>query len=180
MDAGGKVERSRRRDIGASIFAYAISGFVLAYYVVSIFIKGEFDTPLGEALGGGVPITELTAKQMVMCGIAIGIRVLGLAGLVVVLTLAARNMIRGNFFTLANARYFSAACLLLLAAGVGWYVEAMADNWYSSAIGYDEWSGSVAAPLEFVVFYVFLLTLSLMAVAVRRGVRMQEDVDGLV
>ena len=180
MDTEGKVERSRKRDIGASIFAYALSGLVLVYYVASIFTKGEFDTSLGDALGGGIPIAELTTGQVVMYGIAVGVKALALAALIVVLTLAARSPLRGEFFTLANSRYFSAASFILLAGGIGWFFEGMADNWYSSSIDFDRWSGFAAKPPEFVVFYVFLLTLSLMAVGVRRGVRMQEDVDGLV
>lgn len=180
MDTERRAEKSRRRDIGASIFAYAISGVVLVNYVASIFIKGEFDTSLGDALGGGIPIAELTTGQVVMYGLAVGVKALALAALIVVLTLAARSMLRGEFFTLANSRYFWAATLILLAGSVGWFIEGMADNWYSSSIDFDRWSGFAAKPPEFVVFYVFLLTLSLMAVAVRRGVRMQEDVDGLV
>lgn len=177
---GERSEKKIRQDIGASIFAYAISGFVLVYYVASIFVRGEFDTSLGNALGGGVPISELTMGQTVMYGVAFGVKALGLAGLIVVLTLAARNMLRGNVFTSANATYFSSAGYLLLAAGVGWFIEGMAENWYASSIDYDEWSGFAATPPEFVVFYVSLLTLSLVAIALRRGVRMQEDVDGLV
>lgn len=181
VDGSGSHKEERvRRDIGASIFAYALSGLVLVHYVASIFIQGEFDTSLGDALGGGIPIAELTTGQIVMYGIAVGVKTLTLAALIVVLTLAARNMLRGEFFTPANSRYFSSACFILLAGGLGWFIEGMADNWYSSSIDFDQWSGFAAKPPEFVVFYVFLLTLSLVAVAVRRGVRMQEDVDGLV
>lgn len=175
-----RAERKGRRDIFASIFAYAVSGLILVHYVASVFIRGEFDTKLGDALGGGVPIAQLTDGQVVMYGIAVAVKALALAALIVVLTLAAVNMLRGNFFTAANARSFSAASMLLLAGSVGWFIEGMADNWYASSIDYQEWSGFAVGPLGFVVFYVFLLTLSLVAIALRRGARMQEDVDGLV
>lgn len=180
MNTETTAEKSGRWDIGASIFAYALSGLVLVHYVASIFIRGEFDSSLGDALGGGVPIDDLTTGQTVMYGVAVGVKTLALAALIVVLTLAARNMLRGEFFTTTNARYFSAASFLLLAGSVGWFIEGMADNWYSSSIDFDEWDGFAANPPEFVVFYVFLLTLSLVAIALRRGARMQEDVDGLV
>lgn len=179
MNAGNTTEKAGRRDLFSVIGVLVFAAAFLLYYVVSIAVRQEFDTPLGHAVGG-VSIAELNTAQVVLYSIGIGLKVLCLFGMIGVLTAAARNMLRGQFFTVANVRFFTAACFLLLAASFGWFVEGMGDNWYAAQIGMENWPGPGPSVPSFVLWYVLLLTLSLVAVAVRRGVRMQEDVDGLV
>lgn len=177
-----------RRDAAASVFAYAIAGIALLLHVVTTVADDWFadDLVLAATNGEGRrTVTVAAAEVPDWAGTALRVAdvVEWLAAATVLVTLAAcvMGMIRGEVFTRTTARWatwssWAAAALLLLppvgrlpATNTALQSAPRPDTWDAGVLDGGWW-----------YLYVGMMTLSFLALVLRRGCQMREDQDGLI
>ncbi|WP_338751648.1 hypothetical protein [Janibacter alittae] len=179
-----------RRDAAASVFAYALAGGALVVHVaatltddwgegrVALRVTGAGD--LGASTlrvdSAQVPAWALTTLRAAELG-----QWLAGAAVLVMLTVCVVRMIRGEIFTRSTARWATgaswAALLLLLLPPL---LRGLATNVALHAtVGTERWEPHAVTP-EWWYLYVGMMTLSFLALVLRRGSQLQEDQDGLI
>lgn len=179
-----------RRDAGASVFAYAVAGVALLVHVIAS-VRGRWsaDEVALEVTGGpGDGVETLHVDTAAAPGWAVAtLRVaeaaewlLG-AAVLVVLTVCVVRMIRGEVFSRSTARWATAAgwatLALLILPGV---LRLGATNAaLQSTPDPQRWDTSLVST-EWWYLYVGMMTLSFLALVLRRGAQLQEDQEGLI
>lgn len=178
-----RQSRETDSDFRSSIIGIA---FLAVWIIPEIFTmarNGIFLTRLSPAVAGGIAADQLTAANVAMYIVAMAIKFLALAVLAWAIISAVRPMVRGEVFTLANARWLQVATWALFVWGIARFgIEGLANNFAASTLNIDWWwdSGSGTPLSDIAPALLLLFTLGLMATIIRRGVPLKEEVDGLV
>lgn len=178
-----------RRDASASIFAYGVAGVALAVHVVETVVNDWQDdvVPIDVTDPDGRATTALVAIERAPDWAVTALRaaqaaewVIG-AAVLVLLTGCVVRMVRGEVFTRSTARVatwagwtllgflFVPVVLRLAAAGEVLHAAGMHDEFDLRFAGADFW-----------YIYVGMMTVSFLALVLRRGSQLQEDQDGLI
>lgn len=180
--------RTIRRDAGASVFAYAVAGLALLVHVVTTITDDWFADEIVLAATNDegrrtvtvatadVPdwaVTTLHVSQVMVW--------LAMAAVLVSLSMCVLGMIRGEVFSRPTARWatvssWAALALLLLPAVVRVPATNMA---LQSTLAPDAWDALIIDSGWWAV-YVGMMTLSFLALVLRRGSQLREDQEGLI
>ena len=99
------------------------------------------------------------------------------------MSMALSNMLRGQIFLKRNATLLSVSTGSILVYFFGRMAfEGLANNMVASDLGIEHWwEPGVSTPLsEYTPALLLAYALSVAAFAIKRGTKLQEDVDGLV
>lgn len=125
--------------------------------------------------------TDVNAVSVSAIIAAIALWALAAAAIVAAVTLVAWNFLRGRFFVRGNARAFDViGWTLVLAPITIVMLETMGRNGVTAALGMG--AGEPVHPIEFwsiAPIFAVGVTVGLIAVAFRRGVRVQQERDAL-
>ena len=177
-----------RRDAAASVFAYAIAGIALLVHVVTT-VAGDWfadDLVLAATDGEGrrtvtVAAAEVPDWALITLRVADVVEWLAAAAVLVTLAACVMGLIRGEVFTRATARWatwssWAAVALILLpvlgrlpATNMALQSTSRPDAWDALFVDGAWW-----------YLYVGMMTLSFLALVLRRGTQLREDQDGLI
>lgn len=178
-----------RRDAAASVFVYGLAGLALAVHAVRTITHDwpgglasiDVSDPDGRSTTAlvatepapGWAVTTLRAAQVAEW-------VLG-AAVLALLTLCVVRMIRGEVFARSTARTAGWASWTLLAFIVlPSVLRLAASGELLHAAGVDEGFDVRPVGSEFWYLYVGMMTLSFLALVLRRGSQLREDQEGLI
>ena len=107
--------------------------------------------------------------------------ILGIIAVATTLILLARQLLKGQFFTAYNVKCFTIGSLSLGVYFLGVFVQNMGANEMAAKLNLRSWFDySEAQSLDYIAMFLFIETLVLLAVVIRRGISMQEDQEGLI
>lgn len=177
-----------RRDAAASVFAYAIAGIALLVHAGTTITNDWFSDDLvlaatDDAGQHNVAVPTAAVPDWAVTTLRVADVVEWLAAAAVLVTLAAcvMGMIRGEVFTRATARWatwssWAAVALLVLpligripATNMALQSTPQPDAWDARAIDDGWW-----------YLYVGMMTLSFLALVLRRGSQLRADQEGLI
>ncbi len=177
-----------RRDAAASVFAYALAGVALLVHVVGTVTDDWFtdELVLRASDGGGrrtvtVPGSDVPTWVVTTLRAADVVEWVAAAAVLVTLTACVMGMVRGEVFTRATARWATwsswAAVALLFLPLLG---RLPATNMaLQSAPDPDAWDVRVLDGYWWAL-YVGMMTLSFLALVLRRGSQLRDDQEGLI
>ena len=97
------------------------------------------------------------------------------------LILLARQLLKGQFFTAYNVKCFTIGSLSCGVYFLGIFIQNMGTNKMAAKLNLRSWFDySEAQSLDYIAMFLFIETLVLLAVVIRRGISMQEDQEGLI
>ncbi|QGU01098.1 hypothetical protein CKALI_00990 [Corynebacterium kalinowskii] len=179
------MDKKTRWDISASTFGFA---FILLITVIAVFrliAWQELTSPIGLLMEGvnsiHVPLDQLNQGQLTIFLIAFATKTIAAITICVTLMLATRGFLASDFFIAKNVRYFKIASWAALAYIGGQFFEGMGNNWVSATQGVD--NNTLPNGIDdpgFIPMYILMMVLSMMAVALTRAVKLQEDQEGLI
>lgn len=160
---------------------------VLLWFIPEIFTmlsRGIVITRLSPAVEGDIVFADIPTGAQWLYALGLGGKYLCLLVTTLLLSRALTEMSRGAVFTERNAkRLVVSACAVFAFVIFRLAFEGLANNWVASDLGIDGWWDIVGAgtPLsEFAPALLFAITVSVFATIIRRGAKLEEDVDGLV
>ncbi|MDN5716900.1 MAG: hypothetical protein L0G89_06665 [Janibacter sp.] len=175
-----------RRDAGASVFAYAIAGVALLVHVFSSLTDRWWSDELVLLASDGtgqrtvlVPVSEVPGWVTTVFRVADVVEWLAAAAVLICLTACVVGMMRGDVFTRrtawwATASSWAAVSLLLLPFALRLPATNMA---LQSAPG--AWDAQLLDE-GWWYLYIGMMTLSFLALVLRRGSQLQADQAGLI
>lgn len=179
-----------RRDAGASVFAYAVAGVALLVHVIaSIWGRWSADEVALEVTTGPgegvetryVDAAEVPGWAVVTLRVAEAAEWLLGAAVLVMLTVCVVRMIRGEVFSRSTARWATAASWVTLGLLIvpGALRLGATNAALQSTPDPQRWDTSLLSA-EWWYLYVGMMTLSFLALVLRRGSQLQEDQEGLI
>ncbi|MDO4686636.1 MAG: hypothetical protein Q4A92_08810 [Corynebacterium sp.] len=175
-----------RRDLAASIFGFVFYIGLIVVKPLSSLFSQTIQHPVAGFIGdaatnGSIPIESLRTATVVMFAIASVITTSTLIFVAGALLLVANKALKGELFIPRNVTLLSASGIAMLIYFIGIFIERMAANATASQFGgtgwfaQDPWLDSSLFPT-----FIFITAIGLFAVVVRRGVKLQEDQEGLI
>ena len=175
-----------RRDAGASIFAYAIAGVALLVHVFNSLADRWWSDELELLASNGkgqrtvlVPVSEVPGWVTTVFRVADVVEWLADASVLICLSACVLGMVRGDVFTRRTARWatassWGAVSLLLLPfllrlPATNMALQSAPDDWDARLLDEGWW-----------YLYIGMMTLSFLALVLRRGSQLQADQDGLI
>lgn len=162
-------------------------GVVLLWFLPEIFTmlaRGIVITRLSPAVEGDIVFADIPTGAQWLYVIGLGGKYICLLAATLLLSRALTDMSRGEVFTERNAKRLAVSAVAVFAFVLFRLAfEGLGNNMVAAAFGLDGWWDIVGAgtPLsEFAPAMLFAITVSAFATIIRRGAKLQEDVDGLV
>lgn len=178
-----------RRDASASIFAFGVAGVALAVHVADTVVGAwqddvvpiDITTPDGHATTALVAIERAPDWAVTTLHAAQAVEWMIGALVLVQLTVCVVRMVRGEVFTRPTAQLAGWASWALLAyVALPLVLRLAASGEVLYAAGTDEAIDLRLAGADFWYVYVGMMTLSFLALVLRRGSQLQEDQEGLI
>ncbi|WP_052093102.1 DUF2975 domain-containing protein [Corynebacterium tuscaniense] len=163
--------------------AVAIALVWLLPEIIALATDGTISSRLSPAIEGGLHFADLSSGPQTMFAVALGLKFFSLLCAVFLVTNSFTDMAKEQVFTEKNARRLNAAGIsiaVFFVARLG--LEGMANNWAAAQLGVDWWGDpGTGTPLsELAPALLLIFVLSALARILRRGAKLEEDVDGLV
>lgn len=160
---------------------------VFLWFLPEIFTmlsRGIVITRLSPAVEGDIVFADIPQGAQWLYAIGLGGKYVCLLLATLLLSRALTDMSRGAVFTELNAKRLTvSACAVFAFVIFRLAFEGMGNNMVASELGIDGWWDIVGAgtPLsEFAPAMLFAISVSAFATILRRGAKLEEDVDGLV
>lgn len=174
-------ERRRLRMDTIALPAIVILGILID--VSQMIQNGIVSTRLSPAIEGGIQFAEIAGGAQWLYAIGFSLKYLALIVTSLAVSLALSNVARGRIFNQKNERLFYAG-----ASGIFVYYisrltfEGLANNWVASDLGLEQWwdTGAGTPSSELAPPFILGYALLVAALVIKRGIKLQEDVDGLV
>lgn len=173
-------------------FYWVMLGFALAITLKMVYeafmtaYKGGVEHPVAYFIGeyaneGRVLFDGLEPGAMWLFVIGYACIFVGIIVGVFAITSMARKLYVGEFFTPGNLRAFKFLLGGLLGYFLGEFIQNMGANFAASQYGadlwFDVWRGNSSNTM---VLCLFLLCITFQSFGIRRGIKMQEEQEGLV
>lgn len=186
MKTASEVAQKERSELVATSVAFGVS---IALLLITAFrvlvVKKGFDHSVAGVLGGDAANTGtvgfdvLSGGQLWLFGAGEALKVVSLIALSSFLLRATVIFIRTRTFTPLMLKLYKVGSISLLLYFVGAFLSNMGANSVASSYGVTN-PFPVIPNYEFVIAYVFLMTLSFIAVTAQRAVKLEEEQEGLV
>lgn len=160
---------------------------VLLWFLPEIFemlVRGIVITRLSPAVEGGIVFADIpTGAQWLYC-IGLGGKYVSLLVATLCVSMALTSMSRGQVFNERNAKLMAASSIAVFAFVIfrlGF--EGLGNNMVAAAYGIDGWwdiPGAGTPLSDFAPAMIFAITGATFSTILRRGAKLEEDVDGLV
>ena len=175
--------RDRTKISRFDALAVAIAFAWLLPEIIALVNDGTISSRLSPAIEDGLHFADLTTGPQTMFTVALGLKFVALLSAVFLVTNTFTDMAKEKVFTEKNARRLTGAWISIVVffiARLG--LEGMANNWAAAQLGIDWWgTPGTGTPLsELAPALLLILVLGALATILRRGAKLEEDVDGLV
>lgn len=174
-----------RKDFNSAVASiFIVLALWCAPEVASMARHGMFITRLSPALPGGIVAADLPRGLVASYITALGVKYLLLALTGVLIARAVIPMMRGSVFTAHNAqslKYASWAAMAWILVRLG--AEGLSNNFAAHELGIDWWwtNPGAGTPLsDLAPAFILSITLGVLSAVVKRGMALEEEVDGLV
>ena len=176
-------DRDRTKVSWSDALAVAITFAWLLPEIIVLATDGTISSRLSPAIEGGLHFADLSSGPQTMFTVALGLKLASLLCAVFLTTNTFTDMAKGNVFTEKNARRLNVAgnsIVVFFIARLG--LEGLANNWAAAELGIDWWGDAgTSTPLsELAPALLLIFVLGALARILRRGAKLEEDVDGLV
>lgn len=172
------------RDLNSTTFGVtALVALWISFEIFEMIHNGIVITRLSPAVEGGIVFADLPPITQWFYGIGLTSKYVGLLGTAITLSMIGWNMLKGRIFTERNVKLLNVGTGAMIAYFIGRIgFEGLGNNFVASQFGIEHWwdTGSGTPYSEFTPALILLFALGLTAMLVRRGARLEEDVDGLV
>ena len=180
------VDKKDRNEILVAMIIYTLMLVLLGRRLLDLVIWHRIPHSFGVLLAeradeGMIPLSlaDSVAKSLLISGFLLSI--LGIVVVATTLILLARQLLKGQFFTAYNVKCFTIGSLSLGVYFLGVFVQNMGANEMAAKLNLRSWFDySEAQSLDYIAMFLFVETLVLLAVVIRRGISMQEDQEGLI
>lgn len=183
-DRPARQNKKDRRDL--NLFTGGITAFAVLWIsteIIQMLYQGIAISRLSPAVDGGITFSELPSGAQWLYGISFTVKYIALVATALTLSMLTWNMSHDRVFTQRNvalldiASYSMAGYFLARMGG-----EGLANNWAAATFGIDSWgeTGSGTPMSEMTPVLLLLFTLATASILIRRGAKLEEDVDGLV
>ena len=167
------VDKKDRNEILVAMIIYTLMLVLLGRRLLDLVIWHRIPHSFGVLLADSV------AKSLLISGFLLSL--LGIVAVATTLILLARQLLKGQFFTAYNVKCFTIGSLSLGVYFLGVFVQNMGANEMAAKLNLRSWFDySEAQSLDYIAMFLFVETLVLLAVVIRRGISMQEDQEGLI
>lgn len=175
-----------RRELAASIFGFVFYiGLIIVKPLSSLFNQ-TIQHPVAGFIGsaatnGSIPVESLNTATVIMFILASVITTATLIFVAGGLLLVANKALKGELFVPRNVTLLSSTSIAMIIYFIGVFIERMAANATASQFGgtgwfdQDPWLDSSLFPA-----LILVTAITLFAIVVRRGVKLQEDQEGLI
>ena len=175
------VNKKERNEILVAMIIYTLMLVLLGRRLLDLVIWHRIPHSFGVLLAeradeGMIPLSlaDSVAKPLLISGF-----LLSLLGIVAVATTLI--LLKGQFFTAYNVKCFTIGSLSCGVYFLGVFVQNMGANEMAAKLNLRSWFDySEAQSLDYIAMFLFIETLVLLAVVIRRGISMQEDQEGLI
>lgn len=176
-------KKDKTRITVADGLAVAIAFAWILPEIISLASDGTISTHLSPAIEGGLHFADLSAGPRNLFLAALVLKFIALLSTVFLVADAFTDMAKGQVFTEKNSRRLTAGMVgifVFLFARLG--LEGMANNYAAAQLGIDWWGdpGTTTPLSELAPALILACTLGTLATILRRGAKLEEDVDGLV
>lgn len=176
--------QKQERDFNwTTIAVAALVALWVSFEIVEMIHNGIVITRLSPAVVGGIVFADIPRGAQWLYGIGLATKYIGLLGTGMTLSMIGWNMFTGRIFTQRNVTLLNAGTGTMFAYFIGRIgFEGLGNNFVASQLGLDHWwdPGASTPWSELTPALILLFTLGLAAMLLRRGARLEEDVDGLV
>lgn len=173
-----------RNDFAQSLTAIFVGTVIWCVpEIIHMARTGSFITRLSPALPQGLLASELSTGAATFLTVAIALKFAALAVTAAFIAKALVPMMKGRVFAASNARDLSIATWAMgawIVIRLG--VEGMANNMAAHELGIEHWwETSARTPLSDIApAFALIITLGVLVSVVKRGTKLEEEVDGLV
>jgi len=176
------TSKAERREINAAAGITLVTIILLGPTYLRELATGEFSTALSAAIPEGLGKHNLDGGPFWMLAAALTVKIAAILIIAFFAYRLVKPMLRGQVFNTKNIRLLNGMTVGILIWFIGRFVlEGLGNNWASSQLGIDWWASQDGTSLgELALPYLFVCTLQLFSAAIKRGCKLEEEVDGLV
>lgn len=169
------------KDLGTPFFIAGIGSLFLIFYITNVLGNRRFVTDLSAAIPGGLTFDALPTGPFAYLLAGFIVKVVSLAVSIWGVTAVLYRIRRGELFSRQSTKAASIAGYGLLGWLVGVLFEGMGDNFAARHLGIEQWaSGSLINNSTMVIVWLLITLVFIVDMAIKRAVKLEEDVDGLV
>ena len=174
--------KAERREINAAAGLALLTIIILGPSYLRDLATGHFSTALSAAIPEGLGKHNLDGGPFWMLAAALAVKIAAILIIAFFAYSLVKPMLRGQVFNTKNIRLLNGMTAGILVWFIGRFVlEGLGNNWASSQLGIDWWASQDGTSLgELALPYLFVCTLQLFSAAIKRGCKLEEEVEGLV
>ncbi|VEH72222.1 MULTISPECIES: hypothetical protein [Corynebacterium] len=174
--------KAERREINAAAGLALLTIIILGPTYLRDLATGRFSTALSAAVPEGLSKHNLDGGPFWMLTAGLVVKIAGILVIAFFAYRLVKPMLRGQVFNTKNTRFLNGMTFGIFVWFIGRFpLEGMGNNWASSQLGIDWWASQGGTSLgELALPYLFACVLQLFSAAIKRGCRLEEEVDGLV
>lgn len=170
-----------RKELTVPFFVAGTAVLFLTLYAINVLVRQRFVTDLGASIPGGLAFDTLPAGPFAYLLAGFLLKVLSLAVSICGVATLLYRIRRGELFSPQSTVAARIAGYGLLGWLLGVFVEGMGDNFAARHLGIEQWaSASLINGSTMVIVWLLITVLFVMELSIKRAVRLEEDVDGLV
>lgn len=176
------TSKAERREINTAATISLFTIVILGPTYLRDLATGRFSTALSAAIPEGLSKHNLDGGPFWMLTAALVVKIAAILIIAFFTYRLVKPMLRGQVFTTKNIRFLNGMTIGILIWFIGRFpLEGMGNNWASSQLGIDWWASQDGTSLgELALPYLFVCTLQLFSAAIKRGCKLEEEVEGLV
>lgn len=176
------TSQAERREINAAAGIALLTIIILGPTYLRDLATGRFSTALSAAVPEGLSRHNLDGGPFWMLTAALVVKIAAILIIAFFTYRLVKPMLRGQVFTTKNIRLLNGMTIGILVWFIGRFpLEGMGNNWASSQLGIDWWSSQSGTSFgELALLYLFVCALQLFSAAIKRGCKLEEEVEGLV
>ena len=176
------TSKAERREINTAAGICLLTIVILGPTYLRELATGRFSTALSAAIPEGLSKHNLDGGPFWMLTAALVVKIAAILIIAFFTYRLVKPMLRGQVFTTKNIRFLNGIAIGILVWFIGRFpLEGMGNNWASSQLGIDWWSSQSGTSFgELALLYLFACALQLFSAAIKRGSKLEEEVEGLV
>lgn len=182
-EQGAAKQKDRTEFTWADVLSPAIAIIWILPEIGDLIVNGTISSRLSPAIEGGLHLSDLDSGPQSYFIVALTLKFIALLATVFFVTRALGDMANGQVFTERNSRRFVAGMTSIFVYGFARLgLEGMANNYASAQLGIDWWQdpGTTTPLSDLAPALILAVVFGALATILRRGAKLEEDVDGLV
>lgn len=169
------------KDLGAPFFVAGVGALFLIFYITNVLANRRFVTDLSAVIPEGLTFDAVSTGPFAYLMAGFIVKVVSLAVSIWGVTALLYRIRRGELFSRQSTKASSIAGYGLLGWLVGVFLEGMGDNFAARHLGIEQWaSESLINNSTMVIVWLLITLVFIVDLSIKRAVKLEEDIDGLV